>query len=85
MYKANSDDKSYHVVTVEKSNAPRGMTGDDWHHYVIARGDSIIEGQKVGTLKDVTDHAEELAERINARSDKYGMVYVSSYSIPKKN
>lgn len=79
MHKANSNEKSYHVITVEKSSAPKGMTGDNWHHYVIGRGDSIIEGKKVGTLREVSIHAEELAERVNARSDKYGVVYVSSY------
>ena len=84
MPKADTDEKSYHVVTVEKSAAPRGMTGDDWHHYVIGRGTSIIEGQKVGSLKEVTKHAEELAERINARNDKYGITYVSTYSPRKK-
>jgi len=57
----------------------------NWHHYVIGRGNSIIEGSKVGTLKEVTEHAKDLAERINARSDKYGVTYVSSYSPRKKS
>ena len=73
MYKADPEKKSYHVITVEKSAAPKGYTGDDWHHYVIGRGTSIIEGKKVGSLKEVTKHAEELAERITARSGKYGI------------
>jgi hypothetical protein len=84
MLKENTKQETYKIVTVEKSPAPRGMTGDDWHHYVIGRGDSIIEGSKVGTLKEVTEHAKDLAERINARSDKYGVTYVSSYSPRKK-
>jgi hypothetical protein len=85
MQKKDTIEKSYKVVTVEKSAAPRGLTGDDWHHYVIGRGSSIIEGNKTGTLKDVTEHAKDLAERINARSDKYGITYVSTYSPRKKS
>jgi len=85
MHKENTIHETYKIVTVEKSSAPRGLTGDDWHHYVIGRGNSIIEGSKVGTLKEVTEHAKDLAERINARSDKYGVTYVSSYSPRKKS
>ncbi|MFC1589558.1 hypothetical protein ACFL3P_04725 [Pseudomonadota bacterium] len=84
MPKENTNENTYKVVTVEKSAAPRGMMGDDWYHYVIGRGSSIIEGNKVGTLKEVTVHAKDLAERINARSDKYGVTYVSTYSPRKK-
>ena len=76
MTKENTKQETYKVVAIEKSAAPRGMTGDDWHHYVISRGNSVIEGDKVGTLREVTEHAEDLAERINARSDKYGVVYI---------
>ena len=85
MLKENTNQETYKIVTIEKSEAPRGMTGDDWHHYVIGRGDSIIEGDKVGTLNEVTEHAKDLAERINARNDKYGITYVSSYSPRKKS
>lgn len=85
MHKENTAEQTYKVVSIEKSAAPRGWTGDDWHHYVIGRGKSIIEGDKTGTLKEVTEHVEDLAERINARSDKYGITYVSSYSPRKKS
>lgn len=84
MHESDTKEESYHVVEVTKSSAPKGMTGDDWHLYVIGRGDSVIEGKKTGTLKDVTEHAEELAERINARSDKNGVTYVSTYAPRKK-
>ena len=85
MHKEKTSQEMYKIVTIEKSAAPRGMTGDDWHHYVIGRGSSIIEGDKVGTLKEVTEHAKDLAERINARNDKYGITYVSTYSPRKKS
>lgn len=75
----------YKIVAIEKSSAPKGFPGDDWHHYVIGRGDSIIEGDKVGTLKEVTEHVKDLAERISARSDKYGTTYISSYKPSEKS
>ncbi len=84
MPKEKASQETYKTLTIEKSAAPRGLTGDDWYHYVISRGNSIIEGDKVGTLKEVTAHAKDLAERINARNDKYGITYVSSYAPRKK-
>jgi hypothetical protein len=61
---------SYHVVSVEKTDAPEGMPGNNWHRYVIGRGSSVIEGFKPGTLKAVTQHAESCAEDLNARAFK---------------
>jgi len=84
MPKEKASQETYKIVNIKKSPAPRGLTGDDWHHYVIGRGNSIIEGDKVGNLKEVTAHAKDLAERINARNDKYGITYVSTYSPRKK-
>ena len=60
MPKEKASHETYKIVTIEKSEAPNGLTGDDWHHYVIGRGKSIIEGDKVGTLKEVTVHAKDL-------------------------
>lgn len=63
----------YQVITVEKTIAPEGMAGDDWYRYVIQKGDSInslMECKKTGSLKTVTEHAEEQAELINARTGR---------------
>ena len=59
---------TYHVVSVEKSEAPEGMPGNNWHRYVIGRGTSKIEGFRPGTLKAVTKHATECVEELNARA-----------------
>lgn len=59
---------SYRVVSVKKTRAPEGMGGDNWHCYIIARGSSVVTGQKPGTLKAVTQHAEQVAADLNARS-----------------
>ncbi len=83
--KDNTKEYTYKVVTVEKSAAPKGMAGDDWHHYVIGCGNSFIEGKKTGTLKEVVEHAKDLAERINARTDKHGTTYMSTYTPRKKS
>jgi len=62
----------YHVQSVDKVDAPEGMPGNDWHRYVIAYGNRTIEGMKPGTLFNVTQHAEEFAESLNERTNKYG-------------
>jgi len=68
----------YRVVQVEKTKAPDGMEGDNWHLYVIGRGNSKIEGKKPGTLNQVTQHANAVAEDLNSRAGSRGSsVYAS--------
>jgi len=72
---APSKKLKYSVVTVEKTNTPAGMTGDNWHRYVIGQGTSRIEGRKPGTLKAVTLHAETVVEDLNSRTGRGGSTY----------
>jgi hypothetical protein len=58
----------YQVVTVEKIETPAGMSGTNWHRYVIQRKGSSIDGMKPGTLKSVTQHAECIASDLNDRA-----------------
>lgn len=58
----------YSVITVEKTETPDGLTGDNWYRYVIGEGGSKIEGKKPGSLKAVTAHAHAAAEELNSRS-----------------
>lgn len=63
----------YHVMKVEKTTAPVGMLGEDWYLYVIQKGNlvnSTIDCKKTGTLKSVTEHAEDMVEIINSRNVK---------------
>jgi len=83
MHKEDTRELKYRMELIEKCPAPEGITGDDWHHYVIGRGISKVEGKRAGTLREVTKHVKDLAERINARSDKNGIVYASTYT-PRK-
>ena len=65
----------YRVIKVEKTTAPEGMIGDNWYLYVIQKGsltNSIMDCKITGTLKSVTEHAEEVAETINFRNVKGG-------------
>jgi hypothetical protein len=67
----------YYVVSVEKTDPPPGMPGDDWYRYVIGQGRSRIEGLKPGSLQAVTEHAELFAEGLNARASKGNSAYVA--------
>lgn len=58
----------YRVEVVEKTTPPTGMSGDNWHRYVIGTGPSKIEGKKPGTLRAVTEHAESVAVHLNERT-----------------
>lgn len=58
----------YRVVSVENTTPPEGVTEGSWHSYVIKSGNSIMRGKSLGSLKQVTSHAEELAEKINSRN-----------------
>lgn len=62
----------YRVELVEKSDAPDGMTGDNWHRYVIGTGASRIEGRKPGTMKAVKEYAESVATNLNDRAGGRG-------------
>jgi len=63
----------YHVIKVEKTTAPEGMSGENWYLYVIQKGNltnSIMDCKKTGTLKSVTEHAKDVVETINLRNVK---------------
>jgi hypothetical protein len=57
----------YHVVSVDKAQAPGGADGD-WFRYVLAGGRSPITGLRRGTLREVTEHAHRCASELNQRN-----------------
>lgn len=75
MQENESNIYKFHVVSVEKTTAPEGLPGDNWHRYVIGQGSSKIEGIKPGTLKAVTQHAEEVVEDLNSRKGRGTSTY----------
>lgn len=58
----------FKVALVEKTKPNDGNNEPDWHRYVLENGRSTIEGQRRGTLKDVTTYATQYIEQLNARS-----------------
>jgi hypothetical protein len=75
---AVSPDKTYHVVTVEKTEPPTGMEGGSWYRYVIALDeDETIVGNRLGTLEQVTQYANECAENISARAARGASTWAS--------
>lgn len=75
MQNTDTDLIEFNVITVEKTTAPEGMPGDSWHRYVIGKGSSRIEGKKPGSLHEVTQHAETVAEDLNSRKARGGSMY----------
>ena len=75
MSEEQSVKQKFEVITVEKTTPPEGLPGDNWHRYVIGQGGSQIEGVKPGTLKAVKQHAETIADDLNARAGKGGSTY----------
>jgi hypothetical protein len=71
-----TDINEYHVLTIEKTTPPEGSQDDTWHRYVIGKGNARIEGKKLGSLYEVTQHAETFVDDLNSRKAKYGSLYV---------
>ena len=80
-----SSNSQYAVVSVEKTETPEGMKGNNWHKYVIerGRGQSVVTGKKPGTLKQVTQHAKQVAEYLNNRYSKNSSVPYGGRRITK--
>lgn len=64
---AVSPDKTYQVVSVEKTDPPAGIEGGTWYRYVIALEEESIVGNRRGTLKQVTEYANECALNLSSR------------------
>ncbi len=64
---AISPDKTYQVISVEKSDPPVGIEDGSWYRYVIALEGEKIVGNRRGTLKQVREYAEESALNLSSR------------------
>ncbi len=64
----NNGVKRYYLTTVEKTPPPEDMPEGDWYRYVVSYGNSKMNCVRGGTLKEVTRHAEDFVENLNARS-----------------
>ena len=70
--------RKFNVMNIEKINTPNGMVGDNWYQYVVGQGSSEIKGLTMGTLKQVTEHANNVADDLNDRSKGKKTGYSSS-------
>ncbi len=68
----------FNVMNIEKIDTPDGMSGDNWYQYVVGQGSSEIKGLTMGTLNQVTEHANKIAEDLNDRSKGKKTGYSSS-------
>ncbi len=64
---AISPDKTYQVVSVEKTDPPVGIEDGSWYRYVIALEGEKIVGNRRGTLQQVREYAEESALNLSSR------------------
>lgn len=70
--------RKFNVMNIEKISTPDGMVGDNWYQYVVGQGSSEIKGLTMGTLKQVTEHANKIADDLNDRSKGKKTSYSSS-------
>lgn len=63
----NDPGTEYRVVSVQRSTAPAGSAGSDWHVYRIAQGSNMIHGYRRGNLASVTADAEKIVSGLNER------------------
>ena len=70
--------RKFNVMNIEKISTPAGMVGDNWYQYVVGQGSSEIKGLTMGTLKQVTEHANNIADDLNDRSKGKKTGYSSS-------
>jgi len=75
--KKKSIEFKYRVVSIEKTETPTGMPGDNWYKYIIGQGTSKIEGFKAGTLKEVTEHVDTFTEDLNGRAKSGSTAYAA--------
>ncbi len=70
--------RKFSVMNIEKTSTPDGMVGDNWYQYVVGQGTSEIKGLTMGTLNQVTEHANNVANDLNERSKGKKTGYTSN-------
>lgn len=66
--RASWEPRPFELVSVQKTDVPRGGSGDTWYSYVLDNGRSKIVGTQQGSLKSVTAYATQYATELNART-----------------
>jgi hypothetical protein len=58
---------TYRLISVDRTGAPSGATGDDWLVYRISQGANVVTGYRRGRRQDVRIALEDLVEALNVR------------------
>jgi hypothetical protein len=74
------NEEKYRVMSVKETKPPEEGADGLWHRYVISYGQGKINGMKLGTLNEVTQHAQAVAEALNQRAKCKGSIYASRYA-----
>lgn len=61
------DRLEYTVISVTKTTPPSDIEDGHWYKYIVGRSNSCLTCKRRGTLKQVTQHAENLAVDLNSR------------------
>ncbi len=66
---ADKDDRARRctVVSIEKSSAPGGASGNDWHRYIIDSPGSPIVGYRRGKKRDILAYLDECTTKLEER------------------
>ena len=80
------NDEEYLLTSLEQSDAPSDMEGDDWYCYTITQGDNEIVGYRRGKLTAIKSELKTLVESLNERRSgkPRGRVHLTHSAKPKK-
>src|SRR5688572_31127930 len=70
--------KTYRLISIDRTGAPTGATGDDWVIYRIAQGANVVTGYRRGRRQDVSVAVESMVEALNVRHLVKGRLYRSA-------
>ena len=78
------DKLDFTVISISKIPPPHEFNDEPWYKYIIGRGDECFKGMRQGTLQEVTEHADNLVDDLNARRyNKMGSMWRSKTNSTK--
>ena len=60
-------EREFFVIDVVEIDPPDGVSRGNWYRYIIGHGSTPISGVRSGSLKSVTQYAEDFARNLNLR------------------
>lgn len=82
------DRLDYTVISVTKTTPPNNLEDEPWYQYIVGRSSNRLTCKRLGTLEQVTEHAENFAIDLNSRRgptvDNYGRLGSKHFKKPKQ-